>query len=115
MLECKYMGLSHDSGALCRINRYMLECKSHSTHHALKERYGINRYMLECKSDTDTYNLTYKRELIDTCWNVNFPTLPTLNAASTGINRYMLECKSTSLRCRIIVDRRINRYMLECK
>ena len=33
------------------------------------------------------------RELIDTLWNVNEPSVKSKNNLESGINRYIMECK----------------------
>ena len=56
---------------MLRINRYMLGCKCQDPVSFLHSKNRINRYMLGCKSVNETWDLTDKQELIDTCWDVN--------------------------------------------
>ena len=56
-----------------------------------------------------------KRELIDTCWDVNRRDIAKIVSKLARINRYMLGCKYGIIHTALKLQCRINRYMLGCK
>ena len=70
----------------------MLGCKLFNPYSVYMPLQRINRYMLGCKYHTYKTSSSDKKELIDTCWDVN--TIAKMNIIDVfRINRYMLGCK----------------------